>query len=774
MPEQQSRSYNKFAASMASGAKSKDEKMQRLTGAIDTAVTATFRDTGRDSLSRKRRDYWERFHRKQYGNEEEGFSHYVSNLLQDTILKSRAYVTGPYTRDQRPIVKFGDEEVDAYVNCIFRDYNAGDNFIDDAAFNGALGEGMYARVYLEPQREIIRSIEIFNGTDIDAIEKEADAYMADLAEEIAVEEIDREFEEILNEETGEPEIELRVHTQQIEEQLHPRVISIPTSEWFVYPDVPDLREAQTIGRITVMSVTELKKMFPEAPRKYAGTKNKEEDNKFWESIVGTEESIRDELEWYSRWADINATFYTSYQFDDESFANAGVGERPVVVADVETWHDIDDTGESKLYSVVKAGNQILHCEEITETSFVAGTFLTIGSRWAGYGMADLVFEEDTEITINYRMMSDAVKLSAHGYALVNEDMINFDDWINREPGSEIRVLGDSSLVSNDRPPVEYITNPSINSVGNGLSLIDKFTEIAGTSTGTGKFFMPHEGDSIGDYNRVSVNGVDAMENNSNLILDDISRRFAQFNRDVHIKIQNVAAIGGATPIMVNIKGKDIEVDPSKMKIYRTARLNVIPGATERQQVAARSEQALGVIERASQNPVLMQFFTPEAGFKVLEDYFYNIGFDNPDMFLQEPEEVEDPLQSEEIQKALEEAQQQGFQEAMDSMQAQLIEQQAKREAAATDKIVAEIDEMAFKAALDSQKQDDTAEFNDAKTEEAAAKAAMAEENAELQERRVEVEEFNAEENIRVKDEQLELEHEKLRVEQANPEADTGI
>ena len=772
MPEQPTRSYNKFAAAMSSGTKSPDEKMQRLTTAIDTAVTATFRDTGRDSLSRKRRDYWERFHRKQYGNEEEGFSHYVSNLLQDTILKSRAYVTNPYTRDQRPIVKFGDDEVDAYVNCIFREHNQGTNFIDDTAFNGALGEGMYARVYLEPQKKIINEIEIFTGIDIDAVEKEANAFMADLGKEI--QEVDREFEEDIDEETGEEVINLYVYTQRIEEQVHPRVISIPTSEWFVYPDVPELKEAQTVGRITVMSVTELKKLFPEAPRKYGKCKNKEEDKKFWETLVGTEESIRDELEWYSRWADINATFYTSYQFDDESFANAGVGERPVVVADVETWHDIDDSGESKLYSVVKAGNQILHCEEITDTSFVAGTFFTIGSRWAGYGMADLVFEEDTEITINYRMMSDAVKLSAHGYALVNEDMINFDDWINREPGSEIRVLSDSSLVSNDRPPVEFITNPSINSVGNGLSLIDKYTEIAGTATGTGKFFMPHEGDSIGDYNRVNQSGVNAMENNSNLILDDASRRFGEFQRDVGLKIQNVAAIGGATPIEVNIKGKDVVVDPSKFKIYQTARLNAVPGSTERQQQVAKSVQALELIERVSQNPVLMQFFTPEAGYKVLEDFFYHVGYDNPDIFLQEPDEVVDPLESEEVQKAIQEAQQQGYQEAMDSVQAKFVEQQTAKEKASTDKIEAEIEEMAANYVLDEQKQNDQAEFNNAKTEEAAAKAVMQEESIDQQDRRINIEETNATENIRIKDEELDLEREKLRVEQANPEADTGI
>ena len=751
--------------------KKTDEQMRRLRGAIDTAITATFRDTGRDSLSRKRRDYWERFHRKKYGQEEEGYSHYISNVVQDSVLKTRAYLTGPYNRDQRPIVKFGDDETDAYVNCIFRDHNNGTNFIDDAAFNGCLGEGMYARVYLEPQRKITRVAEIFEGFDPDSVEREADTFMADQED---VEEVSREWVTEEDEETGEEIFILTVQTKSVEEEAQVRIVSIPTSEWFVYPDVPDLREAQTVGRITVLNVSELKKKFPDAPRKYGKTKNKKEDDAFWETLVGTEESIRDELEWYSRWADINATFYTSYQFDDESFANAGVGERPVVVADVETWHDLDDSGESKLYSVIKAGNQILHCEEISDSSFVAGTLLTIGSRWAGYGVADLVFEEDTEVTINYRMMSDAIRLGAHGHALVNEDMVNFDDWVNREPGSEIRVLSDTSLVSNDRPPVEYVTNPSIASVATAISFVDKMNEVAGTATGTGKFFQSTERGMIGDYQRTSVDGVQAQESNSNLILDDMARRFAEFIRDVNIKIQNVAAIGEATPIEVNIKGEDVTVNPAELKVYKTARLNLAAGTTERQLIIERSEMALAKINEISQNPALAGFLKPEAPHDILIDFFYNIGIDDPDKLVKMQDEVQDPLQSEEVQQAIQQAAEQAHQEALQSEQAKVLQAQAKKEEAATRKIDAEIDEMAFNAAHAGQKLDDDSEFNDAKTEEAAAKAAQAAANADQQDRRIDIEEMNAEGNLDIKQQQLDLDERALDIEERNPDADTGI
>ena len=786
--------------------KSKTEDQQvRLMQTINTAVGANFRDTGRDSLSRKRRDYWERIHRKPFGNEEPGYSQYVSGISQDVVFKGRAYVVNPYNRDQRPIVKFGDEKTTEYINYIFRsqDYNCGTDFIDDAAFDGVAFGNMHARVYPEVRTQTVYDVETFEGSDEKALMREAENFIAALPDDVEVVGepvvvVDEEEKEqvvteapapanplLLDQEAPEPQVEeqvvreayvtVTVETKQVIQETFPKLVSVPSSEWFIYPDTSTVDQAQTKGRVTVVPISQLKMKFPDAPKQYGKKEHKSKKGQiaFWEELTDSTNSLKDELEWYSRWADINATFYTSYQFDDISSAKAGLGEKAIVVTDCEVWCDLEDKGESRLYSVVMAGNQILHCEEITETQFISRPLISIGSRTAGYGFVDLVYEDDIEVTTNYRMMSDAVKLSAHGHALVDTEQVMFEDWINREPGSEIRLQPDTGQSS--RAPVEYITNPSIQSVGTGLQLIESFTQVANSATGTGRLgFQPHQQDDVGDI-RMSTDSMNIYENQANLFLDSASKNFAMFILDCMVKMQNVAAIAKTTPLSLRIMGAEVDVDPSVMPIYRKGELNLAYSMTERQAQAEKSLQTVKMLMELTQAlpEASAQYIKPEAGYEALREYFYNIGWDDPDKIVKLPDADGGPnaqMQAQ-MEQAVAEAREAGIQEGIQSAQAKLFEAQARREHVEADTKEAGIEKMAIEMAQSQIKLDDAKELSDLTAEEKAAKIAQGQENIDLQARRVDIEEMRAEEETSVRWAAQELDEKNSERELNNPEAD---
>ena len=81
------------------------EKHLRIAHIVDETISDGCIYSGAERQTQQA-EAWRRYFKSPYGNEEEGYSEYVSDMLQTKVHQTRAFITEQYYRQSSPIVKF--------------------------------------------------------------------------------------------------------------------------------------------------------------------------------------------------------------------------------------------------------------------------------------------------------------------------------------------------------------------------------------------------------------------------------------------------------------------------------------------------------------------------------------------------------------------------------------------------------------------------------------------------------------------------------------------
>ena len=679
---------------------------------VDTELGDSW-NYGSDDLSYLRREYIDRFFRLDIGNEQDDYSKYHSPLIQNHVLQTRAYLMRPFNKSKTPLIKFPNALSTEYINYLFRYELGGKKLLMDSAFNGALLKTMAVKVGVNPTMIVEEDYAIFEGPDREVVEEAIDEFFAEdegltqvgdteweevkaevevfeapeLAPEVPVgpqaaadpaaaqdaleslpgfpneaEEVTEEAEPVLEDNIEMYKATVRYKKEMVENR--PFVDVVPPYELHISRQAPSQEDAGIVGRVTPMTLTELKVAYPDAP-KLNGYKNKKQAEKFWEEVNGEWLGWTQQNEWYEMWLKDNSSYYEGYYFNVT--INQDSPAHAYLVADVDIKMDPYNTGYARLYNVVKVGHFVLSCEEIAQPSFKVGSLIPVGGRWLGLSVADLIWDEDNSMTLQVRAVEDAILQSTYSNPIVDQEQVHLEDVINRAPESVIRRRL-NAVPKQGVPAIDWTKHPDPS--GSSFTIMDKFQEFAGTATGAGKFFQGHNADNISS-SRVTEETAQVIENNSDLMLDELSMCFWEFWEEVLLMLHNACVMGKAAPLSFEVDGEEKTVDPIEdLPLVKTGQISLTVGSNEEKKQLDMATSMLDALVKLEAAPSIANLITPQGKAAIVAEYFVRLGAD--EKLVEQainPQSSQDVLQSPEVQQAIQQATQAAQEQAQQEIEA---------------------------------------------------------------------------------------------------------
>ena len=510
-----------------------------------------------------------------------------------------------------------------------------------------------------------------------------------------------EEEEVEEEGAVEGEWEAIVRWRKIKMKRVPCIDVIQPYELHITRQAPSAKDAVAVGRITPMRIDELKLNFPNAP-KMNGYKTKAEEDTFWKSLTDNWHAWTNRSEWYELWLKENASYFRSYYFlagsKTSSTANTGSDESrewAILVSDTEIEMDIYDDGYFKRYNVIKAGNMILHCEEISQPCFYIGSYIDIAGKWVGYGAADMVWDEQIATTNMMRAADNAILQASYDTPVVDEEQVYLEDVISRRPDSVIRRKADA-VPKQGVPAIESFANAGLD--GNVFNIVDIYSKNAGTATGVGKFFEGFDSDNI-SKSRVNEETAKTIQNNSDLMLEEVKHGFWNYMEEVLVALHNASIIGRADPLEVYDSGEKKKIDPLELEKVSAGQLELIVGSDENQTEVEKAEEIFAIVANLEQYPSLAAAISPEGKTLAIANLLAKKGVEEELVTqLLQPAQA-DPMQNPEVQQALQQMQKDADNKVKQAIQEYMESDERKRK---NFEAQAKVDSMHAKSEFDKE------------------------------------------------------------------------
>ena len=656
------------------------EKNTWIAQTVDETISDGYIYSGAERQTQQA-EAWRRYFRSEYGNEEQGYSGWVSDLIQTKVNQVRAFVTEQYFRNSSPVVKFmasSDTEKDDadnatdYVNYLFRHKLDGHAIIDQTVMNAALLKMCPVRVYIKEKRSNEDIIFKFEGNKEDFTETLA-AFM--VANEKETEEEPYFVEESIDDDTGTVYICYKWKTYDVVER-YPYVDVISPENFFISRQAESLESAKVTAVISNQRLSDLMEMYPDAPMLNGYKNTKKDKMAFWEELQSDYQTWYSETTWFAKWSHDSLQYFE--QYDNQNDDSAGLGTKELFVVDAEIYLDPDDTGHAELCHVIKAGNNILYKEIISERSFVCGSLIPTANRWLGIGLWDILEQEAREETALTRAMTDAAVQAAHPNIAFDPGVYEADDVYNRGPDTVIRVI-EGGIPQQGIAPIEVIKLPGPDPTVQAS--IEHFRQRAEEACGSGVGIQGADAQEISDM-RLDKEAAAGMQKQSTQFLNFMARNYADFLCKVMVKILHTAIKGGASPALMKIKDDYKTISPQGLKPFELFVLDVDIGvneAAEKLNKAVGIMQAVGMLQgqpdpQTGQPIGVTAELLPTAGYEIGKLILEAHGAkDLVDSIFLKPDTVEDPQVQAAIKKAVGEIQAQ-HQAQIAQLQQQITEQ----------------------------------------------------------------------------------------------------
>ena len=539
-------------------ASSKEQEMNmKIVQIVDETISDGYIYSGAERQTQQA-EAWRRYFRSPYGTEEEGYSEYVSDLIQTKVNQTRAFITDQYFRGSESIVKFKPKTVNdvkeaelatEWANDWFRSKLDGHSIIDQTVFNQSLLKMSPVRVYLKKTRHNEPVVFKFEGKPEVLADKLAAFLVAN--EETTSEEPYEVIEEVMDDGKSVYACYKWKHEDIVD--CYPEIEVISPENFFISRQAESLESAKVVAKISNQFLGDVKELFPDAH--LINGFNQKDKMKFWEELQSDYQTWYSETTWFAKWHYDSLQYFE--QYDNQNDDSAGLGTKELFIVDAEIYLDLEDTGDKRLYQVIKAGNHLLHLEEISERSFLCGSLMPTANRWIGIGDWDMLQYEMREITTLTRAMTDAAAQAAHPNLAFDPGVYEADDIINRGPDTVIRVI-EGALPQQGVTPLEVIQLPGPDPTVQAT--VEHFLKQSEDISGVGVGIQGASAEDISDM-RLDKEAAGTMQRQSTQLLNYKARNYANFISKVITKGLNTAIKGGASAKLLQIQDKWVELDP---------------------------------------------------------------------------------------------------------------------------------------------------------------------------------------------------------------------
>ena len=244
------------------------ERNTWIANTVDETISDGYIYSGAERQTQQA-EAWRRYFRSEYGNEVEGYSSYVSDLLQTKVNQVRSFVTEQYYRNDSPVVRFmasgpldkdDADNATEYVNYVFRHKLDGHAIIDQTVMNAALLKICPIRVYMKEKRSNEDIVFKWEGKKeelagvLAAFLVANDNYTHGEPYEVVEEDLDNDTMYVC----------YKWKTDDVIER-YPYVDVISPENFFISRQAESLESAKVVAVISNQRLSDLMEMYPDAP-----------------------------------------------------------------------------------------------------------------------------------------------------------------------------------------------------------------------------------------------------------------------------------------------------------------------------------------------------------------------------------------------------------------------------------------------------------------------------------------------------------------------------
>ena len=409
---------------MASSKTTDEELLARVQGEITDALGYS------DTISKQRESAMDYYYALPFGNEVEGRCQYVDSSVMDTIewIKPslmRVFASGDEMVTFEP---HGPEDVESaeqatdYVNHIFTKDNNGWEILYSWFTDALLQKNGIVKVWWDDYEDWNR--EEYNGLD------------------------EQEFNLLIMS----PDIEVMEHTPYVDEYgaKHDVVIkrteytgrvkieNVSPDEFLISREAKDIQDARFVCHRVKKTLSELRLMYPD-------------ENLDPEEMGGGDDDM----------AAFSSERLSRYEFDKSADYFGGWGSPDDEEALQTYWlhesflrTDYDGDGIAELRKICSVGSKVIANDPIDKIPFVSVTPVKIPHKFFGLSIADLIMDLQLIKSTLMRNLMDNMYNQNFGRYAVLEGQANLDDLLSQRPGGVVRVKSPNAIMPLATPQLE--------------------------------------------------------------------------------------------------------------------------------------------------------------------------------------------------------------------------------------------------------------------------------------------------------------------------------
>lgn len=301
----------------------------------------------------------------------------------------------------------------------------------------------------------------------------------------------------------------------------------------------------------------------------------------------------------------------------------------VIVYECYLYLDMDGSGETKLYKIVKCGNVVLDKEQVDRKPFKAFIPLPTPHSFYGSNFAARVIPTQNARTVLVRGILDhTVTTNNPRYQVVKGALTNPKELIENRIGGLVNVT---------RPDgISPLAQPSLNPfVFQTIQLLDEDKEEA---TGVSRLSQGLNKDAVSKQNSAGL--VENLVSLSQQREKIIARNFAnQFLKPLYLEIYRLAVAHEKAEKVIKIGGTFQRVLPSDWADRSDVTVELKLGYGEQEKEAAKYLQMHQLL---SSDPSIAPMYGPDKKFNLLKTAFEKGGIKNVIDYLTPPQQIPPP------------------------------------------------------------------------------------------------------------------------------------
>jgi hypothetical protein len=525
-----------------------------------------------------------------------GNSKYISMDVYDTVESAKAVLLETFAAGNK-LVEFtpvGPEDVQAakiatdYTDYVIFRQNNGYQVFSDALTDGMLARVGIAKVYWD-KREV-----------------ETTEEFADLSAD--------QFDQLLSQ----PDVELEDYTQDdatllisgsiIRSANESQVVieNIPPEEFLISSRAKSLTQADFVGQRVRKSKSDLIK---------DGYDKDIVDRISFDEHVGLNEEN-------ARFTEIDATSAFNRQAYQDAVSKVTVYECYMQI-------DVEGDGEACLYKIIKAGNEILHKEEVDRVPFITNVPLPIPHSFFGSNFASKVIPIQNARTVLMRGILDHTVITNNPrYQVVKGALVNPRELLDNRIGGVVNVTRPDGIM----PLQQASLNPFVFQT---IQLLDEDKE---DTTGISKLSQGLNKDAVSQQNSGAM--VEQLVSLSQQRQKIMARNFANnFLIPLYLEVYRLVIENEDKKKVVEIAGNWVEVEPQRWRERRDVQASLRLGYGEQEKDA---QKYLAIHQLLTSDPGLQPLYTIKNRYTNICNFLEASGFKNTEEIITAPDHVPPP------------------------------------------------------------------------------------------------------------------------------------